>query len=78
MDKNNLKNNHVYCTTKKRTRRGRSKEANNVGANEEGEKYTYDAKKVARKISNNHDYTNDGKKVVFLTFDDGTSTTSYA
>ena len=48
---------------------------NYVGTNEEGKKYTYDAKKVQEKL-NNHDYTNDGKKVVFLTFDDGTSKTN--
>ena len=46
-----------------------------IGVNEEGKKYTYDAKKVQEKL-NNHDYTNDGKKVVFLTFDDGTSKTN--
>ncbi|MFQ9287379.1 MAG: polysaccharide deacetylase family protein [Intestinibacter bartlettii] len=46
-----------------------------IGVNKEGQKYTYDAKKVQEKL-NNHDYTNDGKKVVFLTFDDGTSKTN--
>lgn len=48
---------------------------NYVGTNEEGKKYTYDAKKVEEKL-NKYDYSNDGKKVVFLTFDDGTSKTN--
>ena len=48
---------------------------NYVGTNEEGKKYTYDAKKVADKLAK-YDYSNDGKKVVFLTFDDGTSKTN--
>lgn len=48
---------------------------NYVGTNEEGKKYTYDAKKV-EKMLNKYDYSNDGKKVVFLTFDDGTSKTN--
>lgn len=48
---------------------------NYVGVNEEGKKYTYDAKKIAEKL-NKYDYSNDGKKVVFLTFDDGTSKTN--
>lgn len=46
-----------------------------VGVSHEGEKYSYDAKKVAEKLSK-YDYTNDGKKMVFLTFDDGTSKTN--
>ncbi|RDY28401.1 polysaccharide deacetylase [Romboutsia weinsteinii] len=45
-----------------------------IGTNKEGKKYVYDAKKVEKKI-NTYDYTNDGEKVVFLTFDDGASTT---
>ena len=51
------------------------KVVNYVGTNEEGEKYTYDAKKVADKLAK-YDYSNDGKKIVFLTFDDGTSKTN--
>lgn len=46
-----------------------------MGTNEEGKKYTYDAKKIEEKL-NKYDYSNDGKKVVFLTFDDGTSKTN--
>jgi len=46
-----------------------------VGVSHEGEKYSYDAKKVSEKLSK-YDYTNDGKKMVFLTFDDGTSKTN--
>lgn len=45
-----------------------------VGVNEEGKKYTYDAKIVEEKL-NSYDYSNNGEKVVFLTFDDGTSKT---
>ena len=45
-----------------------------VGCSNEGKKYSYDAKKVSDALKN-YDYDNDGKKVVFLTFDDGTSTT---
>ena len=39
-----------------------------------GKKYTYDAKNIEEKLAK-YDYSNDGKKVVFLTFDDGSSTT---
>ena len=46
-----------------------------VGVSHEGKKYSYDASKVAEKLSK-YDYTNDGKKIVFLTFDDGTSKTN--
>ena len=46
-----------------------------VGVSHEGEKYSYDASKVAEKL-NKYDYSNNGKKVVFLTFDDGTSKTN--
>ena len=46
-----------------------------IGVNKEGQKYTYDAKKVQEKLSK-YDYTNDGEKIVFLTFDDGTSKTN--
>lgn len=46
-----------------------------IGVSKEGQKYTYDAKKVQEKLSK-YDYTNDGEKIVFLTFDDGTSKTN--
>ena len=46
-----------------------------IGVNKEGQKYTYDAKKVQEKLSK-YDYSNNGKKIVFLTFDDGTSKTN--
>lgn len=45
-----------------------------VGVNHNGKKYSYDATIVADKLSK-YDYSNNGKKIVFLTFDDGTSTT---
>ena len=45
-----------------------------VGVTYEGKKYTYDAKKIEEKLAK-YDYSNDGKKMVFLTFDDGSSTT---
>ncbi len=45
-----------------------------VGVSEAGKKFTYDAKKISNKLSK-YDYKNNGEKIVFLTFDDGTSTT---
>ena len=45
-----------------------------VGVNHEAKAYTYDAVKVQEKLAN-YDYSNNGEKVVFLTFDDGASTT---
>ena len=45
-----------------------------VGVSKEGEKYSYDAVKINDKLKKG-DYSNDGEKIVFLTFDDGTSTT---
>ncbi|EDS76660.1 xylanase/chitin deacetylase, NodB family [Clostridium botulinum C str. Eklund] len=45
-----------------------------IGTNDEGKKYTYDAKKISERI-NKRQYYNNGKKIVFLTFDDGTSPT---
>lgn len=50
------------------------KKKNIVGVKAEAEKFSYDASKVAEKLSK-YNYSNDGKKIVFLTFDDGTSTT---
>lgn len=41
-----------------------------VGISEEGKKYVYDVVEVERKLKN-YDYFNDGKKMVFLIFDDG-------
>ena len=45
-----------------------------IGVSNEGKKYTYDATEIARRLAK-QDYSNDGKKIVFLTFDDGSSTT---
>lgn len=45
-----------------------------VGVNHEAKKYTYDARKIQEKLAH-YDYSNNGKKMVFLTFDDGSSTT---
>lgn len=45
-----------------------------VGVSEAGKADTMDASIVSKKM-NKYDYNNDGKKVVFLTFDDGASTT---
>lgn len=45
-----------------------------IGTNEEGSAYGYDVNLIAEKLKT-YDYSNDGNKIVFLTFDDGTSTT---
>lgn len=45
-----------------------------VGVTHEAKQYTYDARKIWAKLSN-YNYSNDGNKMVFLTFDDGSSTT---
>lgn len=45
-----------------------------VGVTHEAKQYTYDARKIQEKLAN-YDYSNNGKKMVFLTFDDGSSTT---
>lgn len=45
-----------------------------VGVNHEAKQYTYDARKIQEKLAH-YDYSNNGKKMVFLTFDDGSSTT---
>ena len=37
-----------------------------IGVSHEGKKYTYDARKIAEKLKKG-DYSNDGKKMVFLT-----------
>lgn len=45
-----------------------------VGVSNDAKQYSYDATEVAKKLAS-YDYSNNGEKVVFLTFDDGTSTT---
>lgn len=50
----------------------RKRQKYGVGPN--GEEYSYDAKTIWNKLSN-YDYTNNGEKIAFLTFDDGPSTT---
>ncbi len=45
-----------------------------VGVSNEGKADAYDAKKIEEKL-NKLDYSNNGEKIVFLTFDDGASTT---
>ena len=74
IEKHNIKVKQAIAQQKKEQEEAEAKKPI-IGVNEEGKKYTYDAKKVQEKL-NNHDYTNDGKKVVFLTFDDGTSKTN--
>ena len=73
IDRHNTKNNQISIDANAEEKEDDVKTF--VGVNEEGKKYTYDAKKVAEKLSK-YDYSNDGKKVVFLTFDDGTSKTN--
>lgn len=50
----------------------RKRQKYGVGPN--GEAYTYDAKVIWDKLSR-YDYSNNGEKIAFLTFDDGPSTT---
>lgn len=45
-----------------------------IGVKHGAESYSYSAKKVEDKLKK-MDYSNNGEKIVFLTFDDGTSTT---
>lgn len=45
-----------------------------IGVKHGAESYSYSAKKVEDKLKR-MDYSNNGEKIVFLTFDDGTSTT---
>ena len=45
-----------------------------IGVKHGAESYSYSAKKVSEKLKSG-DYSNNGEKIVFLTFDDGTSTT---
>ena len=45
-----------------------------IGVGPNGEAYAYDAKLVWDKLSK-YDYSNNGEKIAFLTFDDGPSTT---
>ena len=46
-----------------------------IGVGPNGKSFADDASKVAQQLAT-YDYSNDGKKVVYLTFDDGTSTTN--
>lgn len=46
-----------------------------IGVGPNGKSFADDASKVAKQLAT-YDYSNDGKKVVYLTFDDGTSTTN--
>ncbi len=45
-----------------------------VGVIHGAKQYTYDARKIQEKL-HKQEYSNNGKKIVFLTFDDGPSTT---
>lgn len=45
-----------------------------IGVNHNGKKDSYDALEIAEKLKSGS-YSNNGEKIVFLTFDDGTSTT---
>ncbi|MGL5313129.1 MAG: polysaccharide deacetylase family protein [Peptostreptococcaceae bacterium] len=47
---------------------------NMVGVSYEGKQNSYDAIEVSNKLKN-YDYSNNGEKIVFLTFDDGASKT---
>ena len=65
IEKHNIKVNQAIAQQKKEQEEAEAKKPI-IGVNEEGKKYTYDAKKVADKLAK-YDYSNDGKKVVFLT-----------
>ncbi|MGL5316539.1 MAG: polysaccharide deacetylase family protein [Peptostreptococcaceae bacterium] len=45
-----------------------------IGVKHDAKQYSHDAVEISNKLSN-YDYTNNGEKIVFLTFDDGSSTT---
>ncbi|MGL5348480.1 MAG: polysaccharide deacetylase family protein [Peptostreptococcaceae bacterium] len=45
-----------------------------IGVNHNAKKYSYDAVEISQRLSK-YDYSNNGEKIVFLTFDDGASTT---
>lgn len=45
-----------------------------IGVNNNAKKDSYDAVEISKKLKSG-DYSNNGEKIVFLTFDDGTSTT---
>ncbi|URZ15094.1 polysaccharide deacetylase family protein [Clostridium felsineum] len=66
-----VKNNKKITNKEEKKKNVIENKWNNV--NEEGQKYTYDAAKVKDIIDKK--VSNDGKKVVFLTFDDGPSLT---
>ena len=45
-----------------------------IGCSNDAKQFSYDAKEIGKRLDS-YKYSNDGKKMVFLTFDDGTSTT---
>lgn len=53
---------------------GNTNSNNETSRDDIGEEYSYDAVKINDKLKKG-DYSNGGEKIVFLTFDDGTSTT---
>ncbi len=62
--------------TKENTEDTKDKETKPVmGIKEDFVKYSYNASEVFKKLDT-YDYRNHGEKIVFLTFDDGTSTTN--
>lgn len=63
----------ILAEKKRKEEEERSKMMVGVGPN--GKSFADDASKVSQQLSK-YDYSNDGKKVVYLTFDDGTSTTN--
>lgn len=81
--KNNVKASKVISADKKKMTKSNSGQGSSVDKNrdknvrhnvsKDGMKYTYDAQKVRDILENKA--PNDGKKIAFLTFDDGPSTT---
>ncbi|MGX4599982.1 polysaccharide deacetylase family protein [Faecalimicrobium sp. JNUCC 81] len=67
-EKENIKVNNVQSKNIQKPK----EEIKYKNTNIEGQKHIYDAKKIGEKLSK-WDSSNDGKKVVFLTFDDGAS-----
>lgn len=78
--KNNTEKNDINTSKKKGNKTNSSNKENNKSDNkykntsDEGQKFIYDAVEVAQKLKKG-DYQNGGKKIVFLTFDDGASNT---
>ncbi|HCW52802.1 MAG TPA: polysaccharide deacetylase [Clostridium sp.] len=78
--KNNTEKNDRNSSEKKDNKTNASNKENNKSDNKykntsaEGQKFIYDAVEVAKKLKN-CDYQNGGKKIIFLTFDDGASNT---